>query len=204
VKENIRRLKEVGIPLTLAITPSAYMTDGEEIVRLAHEMGVPFNINSGLMSPREETGRFKADADLDVYIRMMKLRRQLQGHDVEIAEDADDLPDVADGSGEKKFGVTCGAGRSGFSVSWCGEMRPCHTFPGEAHPVLDIGFAEAWKRTNALANHFPLPLECQGCSYQRVCKFCVAEHASGAPVGHANPAICAYGKRLVCEKMVKI
>ena len=204
VTENIRRLKAVGIPLTLAITPSAYMTDGEEIVRLAHEMGVPFNINSGLMSPREETGRFKADADLDVYIRMMKLRRQLQGYDVEIAEDADDLPDVADSSGEKKFGVTCGAGRSGFSVSWCGEMRPCHTFPGEAHPVPEIGFAEAWKRTNALANSFPLPVECQGCSYQRICKFCVAEHASGAPVGHANLAICAHGKRLVCEKMVKI
>lgn len=204
VTENIRRLKDAGIPLTLAITPSAYMTDGEEIVRLAYEMGVPFNINSGLMSPREETGRSKADADLDVYINLLKLRRSLQGKALEPAEDADDLPDVADGSGEKKFGVTCGAGRSTFSVSWCGEMRPCNTFPGEAQQVLDIGFAEAWKRTNAWANGFPLPVECQGCRYQPICKHCVAEHASGAPVGHANPTICAYGKRMVQEKIVKI
>lgn len=204
VRENICRLKEAGIPLTLAITPSAYMTDGEEIVRLAHELGVSFNINSGLMAPRQETGRTKADAELDVYIRMMKLRRSLLGSAEESAEDEDDLPDVAGGTGEKKYGVTCGAGRSTFSVSWCGEMRPCNTFPGEAQQVLDIGFAEAWKRTNAWAREFPLPVECQGCSYQKICKHCVAEHASGAPTGHANPAICAYGKRLVSEKLVKI
>ena len=60
-------------PLLVAVTPNVFMTDGEAIVQLLHENGFPFQINSGLMRPREETGRALADADLDAYVAMYRL-----------------------------------------------------------------------------------------------------------------------------------
>jgi len=83
-------------------------------------------------------------------------------------------------------------------------MRPCNTFPCEAQSVLDIGFAEAWKRTNELANNYLRPAECEGCAYQGKCKHCAAEHASGAEIGHASPAICAWAQRMVAEGLLKL
>ena len=66
VMENLHRLRDAGIPLSVAATPNAFMTDGLEIVRLLYEEGFHFSINLGLMAPREETGRRTVDADVDL------------------------------------------------------------------------------------------------------------------------------------------
>lgn len=199
VMENLRRIKAAGIPLTIAVTPSAYMTDGEQILRLLFEEELPFNINAGIMQPRPETERSLADADLDSYISMLKLRSHLKGKDLTVEGDPESLPDPGGKQGEPAFGVTCGAGRSGFAIDWRGDMRPCNNFPCEGENVLTLGFGEAWRRTNQTATHFSLPTECEGCAYKDLCKHCVAEHAAGAEIGHANPSICAMGKRMVQE-----
>jgi len=95
-------------------------------------------------------------------------------------------------------------GRSGFAVDWRGEMKPCNTFPCEGESILQLGFREAWRRTNETALNYPQPAECEGCAYKSVCKHCVSEHASGAQPGHASPAICAWGRRMVAEGLLKI
>jgi len=100
--------------------------------------------------------------------------------------------------------VRCGAGRSSFAVDWQGRMRPCNTFPCEPVDVLSVGFAESWKRTNHTALHYPQPAECEGCAYKDVCKHCVAEHAAGAPTGHASPAICAWGRKMVAAGLLNL
>ena len=105
---------------------------------------------------------------------------------------------------ESTVGVRCGAGRSGFSIDWKGCMRPCNTFPCEAQSVLELGFKEAWRRTNYTANNFVLPIECEGCVYKGICKHCVAEHASGASIGHANKMNCAWTQRMVAEGLLTI
>ena len=204
VTENIRRLRALEIPVVVAVTPNGYMTDGEEIIRFLQEEMIPYAINSGLLKPREETGRDLADADLDTYINMLKLRASFRGTDLEAETDPESLPDPNVGQGSAVCGVTCGAGRSGFAVDWRGNMRPCNTFPSEGESIPDLGFREAWRRTNYTATHFPLPTECQGCAYQGVCKHCVAEHSAGAEIGHASPAICAMGKRMVTEGLMSL
>lgn len=204
VTDNIRRLLELEIPVVVSVTPNAYMTDGEEIIRFLQTEKIPYAINSGLIQPREETGRPLADADLDTYISMIKLRASFRGTDLEAETDPESLPDPNAGQGSAVCGVTCGAGRSGFSVDWQGKMHPCNTFPCEGQSVPELGFREAWHRTNYTATHFPLPTECQGCAYKDVCKHCVAEHASGAEIGHASPAICAMGKRMVSEGLMSL
>lgn len=199
VMENICRVKEAGIPMTIAITPSAYMTDAEKILRLLYEANLPFNINAGIFPPRLETGRALAEATLDTYVSILKLRSRLQGKELIVENDPESLPDPGSKQRESVFGVTCGAGRSGFAIDWRGDMRPCNNFPCVGENVLNLGLREAWRRTNDTATHFPLPMECQACAYKSVCKHCVAEHAAGAPIGHASPAVCAMGKRMVIE-----
>lgn len=204
VLENIRRLDEAQMPLQIAVTPNEFMTDGEDVIRLLHENGLHFAINAGLMQPREETGRKLSDAGLDAYVAMMKLRQALKGRPVEPDCDPESLPDPGSTTSVSEKGVRCGAGRSGFAIDWQGRMRPCNTFPCEPVEVLPLGFSEAWKRTNHTALNYPLPAECEGCAYKTICKHCVAEHASGAPAGHASPAICAWGKRMIAEGLLTI
>ena len=204
VMENIRRLNAAQIPLSIAVTPNEFMTDGEEVIRLLHEEGLTFAINAGLTPPREETGRKLADAGLDTYVAMMKLRMALKGQQLEPDCDPESLPDPGSETSTATKGVRCGAGRSGFAIDWQGRMRPCNTFPCEPVEVLELGFPEAWRRTNHTALNYPLPAECEGCAYKAVCKHCVAEHAAGAPAGHASPAICAWGQRMVSEGLLTL
>lgn len=203
VVRNIRRLRDEQFPISIAVTPNAHMTDGEKIIRFLWEEDFPFNINAGLMTPRVETGRGLADAGLDTYIRMMKLRLELKGKQLEVECDPESLPDPGGNCLDRTEGVACGAGRSGFAIDWQGGMRPCNNFPCDGENVLNLGFSEAWRRTNHTATHYPLPVECQGCAYQGLCKHCVAEHAAGAPCGHASPAVCEMGKRMVKEGLLK-
>ena len=204
VLTNIRRLKELDFPLQIAVTPNAYMDDGEDVIRLLHEEGFHFAINSGLMKPREETGRELGDAGLDTYVAMMKARLKLKGVTTEPDCDPESLPDPGSENASAERGVRCGAGRSNFAVDWKGGMHPCNNFPCETEDVLSLGFAEAWKRTNHKALNYPVPAECEGCAYKAVCKHCVAEHAAGAPAGHASPAICAWGQRMIAEGMLTL
>ena len=199
VLANLHRLRDAHIPLSIAVTPNAFMTDGTEVVRLLHEEGFYFSINAGLMAPRTETGRKVADANLDTYVSMLRLQCELLGKDIGPQCDPDSLPDPPSAAAKSERGVVCGAGRSAFSVDWQGHMRPCNTFPCEAQDVLSLGFAECWQRVNQIARNFPRPAECEGCSYKPVCKYCVSEHAAGAEIGHANPQVCQWGKRMVAE-----
>ncbi len=204
VMENLCRLRDAGIPLSIAVTPNAFMTDGEEVVRLLHAEGFHFAINAGIVTPRNETGRMREDAEVDVYAAMLKLQRKLEGKDIGPAYDADSLPDPPSAGKTPERGVRCGAGRGSFSIGWRGEMRPCNTFPCEPVDVRALGFAESWRRINRIALDYPRPAECEGCYYHPVCKHCVAEHGAGAPPGHASPLICKWGKRMVEEGIFNV
>lgn len=204
VMTNLHRLRDAGLPLSVAVTPNAFMTDGTEVVRLLHDEGFRFNINPGIIPPREETGRRTEDADVDTYVAMMKLQRELEGKIVEPECDTDSLPDPPSAGKASERGVRCGAGRCAFAVDWQGRMRPCNTFPCESADVKELGFAESWRRTNEIARNFPRPAECEDCCYHDVCKHCVSEHAAGASPGHASPQICRWGKRMVEEGLFKI
>lgn len=199
---NIRSVMAAKLPLSVVITPNPFMTDGEEIVRLIHSFGLPITINSGLMAPREETGRKKQETDVETYVSLFRLRKELQGEETEKDPDSELFENSHKSTHGQPKGVTCGAGRSAFSISWRGEMRPCNTFPAVAENVLEKGFLQAWKCINSFVKEYPLPIECEGCEYKKICKHCVAEHASEAEAGHANPAVCLWIKRLVAEGLI--
>ncbi|MBP3697542.1 MAG: radical SAM protein [Clostridia bacterium] len=202
VISNVKSIMAAKLPLSVVITPNPFMTDGEEAVRLVHSLGLPITLNSGLMTPREETGRKKQETDAETYVSLFRLRKELQGEETERDPDSESSENLRKSTTGQPKGVTCGAGRSAFSISWRGEMRPCNTFPGIAENVLEKGFLQAWKNVNSFVKEYPLPTECEGCEYKKICKHCVAEHASGAATGHANPAVCLWIKRLVAEGLI--
>lgn len=204
VMENIRRLLAYGLPLSVTVTPNAFMTDGPEIIRLVHSLGLTPQINSGLMNPREETGRSNLDADIDTYIQLHKLNRALGGQTLPTPCDEDTLPDPGGISQDIPCGVTCGAGRSGFSIGWDGTMRPCNTFPNIAENALELGFSGAWNRIHQQAIRFPLPIECTKCTYKESCGTCLAEHAAGAPIGHASPIVCAKTRKYMAQGLITL
>jgi len=205
VMTNIRYLANSGISYFIAITPNRFLLDGgERLVRLAHELGLTYSINTSLFKPREDTGRQDTVVDLEVddYIRLHLLRRKLNG--VEFSANLEcNLPMPAQ-VGRTQNGLLCSAGNSGFCLSWDGSMTPCSTFQGcEVFP-LEIGFAEAWQKIRHYCLNYPLPAECGECPYNRLCPSCVMVHSQDAPPGHASPKVCERARKLVESGLVNI
>ena len=203
VIRNIRKGHNAGLPLRIALTPNRYLgKDGEKLVQLVHGMNIPYAINAGLFEARKETGRLinEYDVELDDMMRMYHVQRELQGKVEFPGCNEETLPEINMNQREKtRYGVLCGAGRSSFSIDWKGNMYPCNVLRLGGVNVLETDFVYAWKEIHALVMNYPLPVECQECAYEDVCKKCVAEHANGADPGHANPIICRFGKRMVAE-----
>lgn len=202
IVQNITRIKEAGLPLVIAVTPSSYMMDGEEILRFLKDHEFSYQISSGLIAPRKETERDLADAGLETYVKLFRLLKEQNGILPEPECDIELLPEPGGNCDDSLIGVHCSAGRGSFAVDWRGGLLPCNAFPCKAENVIELGFDEAWKRINSIANAFPLPKECEGCSYRSECRNCVAEHASGAEIGHASRRICDWTKRMKAEGLL--
>lgn len=204
VIRQIRSIAQTKIPLTIAITPNCFLPDGgEQLIRLADELGVWYTINTNLFHPRAETGRRDDLIDLtdEQYIRLHLLRRKLRGIQATPADCELPLPAT---TGKKQKGLLCSAGNSAFHLRWDGTMIPCGSFEGiEAQPLTE-GFASAWARIHAACTEFPLPEECSGCAYRDLCPACVMAHRQGAEPGHASPALCARAQKLVASGLATL
>lgn len=206
VLANIRRAQEAGLSLFIAITPNRFLTDGgEALLKLAASLDIPYNINSCLFTPHPGTGREKDNVDMEMedYIRLYKLRAQMNGEVITPVDPAS-LPEVARQTEPQKLGLRCGAGMNAFTIQWDGAMIPCSSlFPIRESPLRD-GFQAAWNAIHEAALHFPIPAECEACEYNSVCPSCVAIHAQDAPPGHASPRRCQCARQLVESGLVRL
>ena len=168
VISNINKLREANLPLSISITPNEFMDDGVQAVRLLVGMGIPFIVNSSIMTPRNETGREVHDANLDTYVEILRTWKEITGGEVYPECDEESLPSVG-GSQESSVGVK-----------------------------------KAWEGLTVIAKNFRNPSECEGCKYYDSCKHCAVEHATGAPIGHANPSVCEWTKRMIKEGIYKL
>ena len=206
VLANIRRAQQAGLPLSIAITPNRFLSDGgEALLRLVASLDIPYNIKSCLFTPHPGTGREKDSVDMEMedYIRLYKLRAQMNGEVITPVDPAS-LPEVARQMEPQKLGLRCGAGMNAFTIQWDGAMIPCSSlFQIRESPLRD-GFQAAWNAIHEAALHFPIPAECEACEYNSVCPSCVAIHAQDAPPGHASPRRCQCARRLVESGLVRL
>lgn len=204
VMHHLQLAREAELPVAVAVTPSAFMEDAEDILRLLTEMGQHYQINSGLFEPYEETGRQgqSLDAPMETYIRLYRLQDALKGRQFDPAEDEDCLP-VPEREADGGIGLLCGAGNNSFSVDAGGRMYACDMLRECSADLLHTPFPEAWQTIRQYAKAYPRPAECEGCRLRHVCHGCVAQHAMGAEKGHASPAVCRWGRAMLKAGLVR-
>lgn len=205
VIENLRYAKESGLSISVNITPNRYMEGNiNKLITLVQSMELPFSVNSSLSEPRKETGRNfdEHDVSLDDYVRLYKHLSEVKG--LTVTPECDELPETGGKQSSEIHGFRCGGGKSSFAVVWYGAMQPCLTVQNIQANLRDKSFKECWQQVHNTVCAYPVPIECAGCPYERLCTVCVARHAEGAPLGHANPALCERAKRFVKEGLLNL
>lgn len=203
VHENIINVRDAGLSLSLAITPSIHMRDDvETLIRLAESLHVKYGVNPQLMQPRNETGRSKEDISLDDYMSIYHLLSSIHHEDLKTV-DWSEVP-KENTEGPQRYGIRCGAGRSSFAINYDGTMSPCNSLDEIKAEPLKIGFDQAWQQISNAAEKYPIPFECGDCVYQKHCLSCVAVHNSAPVQGHCDPTVCARTRRLVQEGFIPL
>lgn len=206
VIENIKRAAQAKLPLKLTLTPNPYLTleENKEVIRLAASFRLNFQINSGLITPREQTERAEGFGDLDIeaYMKFFALEKSLKG-ELLPAECTSDLPPTGAGSGEAPKGIRCGGARSSFNITWEGRMVPCNRLTHISAEPLKEGFAASWQKIHGGVMEILLPVECESCAYKYAARGCAADHINAKP-GHASPEQCKWCRAMVRSGFAKI
>ena len=205
VMAGIQRAKESHLVFEVGLTPNRYMDEyGKPLIRLLDSMQVFYSMNTGLFTPRAETGRASENHDLtlDEYVDLYRLRAHLQGKEYTPVCQADVQP-IGGVSEEKPRGFKCAGGRSSFAITWDGALQPCLMVDNIRYNLANARFSDEWKKLHHEVMEYPFPQECCGCPYQQICTVCIKQHAMGAPAGHANKALCERAQRLALEGMIK-
>ena len=198
VYENLLYLKNADFPISIAITPNAYMYDDiKNIINLVSRLNIPFSVNAMLFPPRKETGRELCDLSPDEYVKIFKLLREEDSHRMISSSEAE-LKEC-DSLEPPKVGLSCSAGRSFFNVSWNGAMSGCTNLDSMSISLLENDFATAWKLVNEDALSYVLPIECNKCEFNNLCFNCVAYRHNRNDRRHCNPEVCERTKIFVNE-----
>ena len=200
VFRNVKKAINAGLPISLTITPNAFLGENVlETLRAGKEICKSVIVNSSLFAPREETGRSgqKAGSGDELYLRIYKLKNVLDG--IETKEiDEDKLPPYGGPSHEcDECGLRCGGGRAAFVIDWKGTMMPCNRMNMIRADALREGVLSAWKKINQMVNKWPRVPECEGCAYDDVCNNCAANVLQYAEPGKQPIALCNQTKYFV-------
>lgn len=71
-------------------------------------------------------------------------------------------------------GMACRAGRSGFWLSWNGNMLPCGMFNSPKISLLEHSFEECWQFLVHEVSKIKTCSECHDCRLRNICKVCAA------------------------------
>lgn len=80
-------------------------------------------------------------------------------------------PDLSNLIGSR---VLCGAGRSGFWITWDGRMLGCGMDPSFSVNVKD-GFLSSWRKIVKHTDNILLDAQCECCKYKKICQPCAAK-----------------------------
>ena len=207
VMANICKAIDAGLPISISVTPSSFLgEDVLETIRVAKDLGREVIVNSGLFSPREETGRAEQqdDPEIDMYIRIYQLLNELDGKETKKIDLEKLPPEGGEDLNGQKRGLRCGGGRSGFIMDWRGTMIPCNRMDMIRTYPLQEGFMEAWTRLNQQVNDWPVYAGCIGCPYIHVCNTCAGNQLSFAAPGEKPEGLCKRTKRFVCSGVMQL
>lgn len=200
---SIRALTKLNIPVHVAVTPSTYMGDDViNIQRFCRDNRFWCDPSEFyLVRKRDESDKDDYELTIDEIVYLSKEQALLSG----TLEPMITAQPPCGGAGAlPPKGVICSAGMCAVSVSWDGSMHPCTMLHiGEAS-VLEMPFADAWKKTKEVAQEILLGAECVGCPYDKLCPKCPALRLTGLYTGHCDPKVCEVTKRLVAAGVKRL
>lgn len=192
VQENILKLRDAGINLCVAITPSKYLFDDiSNILNFLKKEGIFYLINPALMQANDDTGRDIEDYGLtpEQAIEIKRVVHAFEGRPFYENEKITEIPGRIECEQPARR-LPCGAGRAAFTMSWDGIMRPCAWVSDVTANVLEIGFDAAWKKINQGVTEHIVPIECETCKYLPDCFSCAIMRADPKDPMHRNPNTC--------------
>ena len=203
IYHNLEMLRESKLKTYITLTPSTFMREDIRLLQeKAKSLGLPYSINASLITPRENTGRQLEDLEIDQYIEIFKVWKELREEEL-VPIDPVELP-MENKAGTSVFGLTCGAGSSSFTIQFDGKMSPCSSLGEVTTDPLSEGFLSAWHRLNDLVSKYPMPAECTDCVYKGYCLYCPAIHNNAHNPGHCDPRICQRTKRMIQEGFIPL
>lgn len=175
----IRLLRERGVDVKMngSITPSN-AEDGDELIRLAQELKVPWKIDTYMYpASRERAGKFNQDSRLSPELAAkarVHFMEQETDHFLETAKQLIDKVKNTRPGAEGPMPMPCRAGRSSFMINWQGKMRPCVMVTHPEIPVFPQDFTSAWKQLVEETSQIRLSSKCSACRNRKLCQTCAA------------------------------
>lgn len=183
VKENIRKLRQAGVDVSLNLSITPY--NKEDLARIyADAVELDVNVRaSSYMYPSvrvngeqygcgnrldcAESAKYSVEWDLlrftpEEFAKRAEAMAKLSGIENE------GCPVEA---GE---GVRCRAGSTSFWMTWDGRMLPCGMLTTPEVKPLEIGFDAAWAEIRQKTGEIKTPAKCVSCGYKDICGACAA------------------------------
>lgn len=181
VKENIHKLKQAGVDVSLNLSITPYNQDDLPLIhRDAVDLDVNVRASSYMYPPVRLDGQFGCGNRLDP---KEAAKRGLQWDRLRMEETfpkrAEELLKLAkeekEGCGvELGQGISCRAGSTSCWVTWDGKMLPCGMMTMPVVDPLRQGFAAAWQELRERTAAVRLPGKCSGCPDRELCSVCAA------------------------------
>ena len=183
VKENIRRLRQAGVEVSLNLSITPYNKDDlAKIYRDAVELDVNVRASSymypsvrvngeqygcGNRLDCAESAKYSVDWDVlrfteEEFLARAEALMALKG----IEQEGCPL--------EEGDGVRCRAGSTAFWMTWDGKMLPCGMMTTPVVYPLEMGFDVAWEQIRSETAQIRTPAKCTNCGYKDICGACAA------------------------------
>ena len=183
VKENIRRLRQAGVDVSLNLSITPYNKD--DLARIyadAQELDVNVRCSSYMYPSVRINGeqygcasRLSCEESAKYAVEWNKLRYTPE----EFAHRAENIAKFTaiEQEGcpvEEGEGVRCRAGSTSFWMTWDGKMMPCGMMTTPVAYPLEVGFEEAWNQIRSATARIETPAKCVSCTYKEICGSCAA------------------------------
>lgn len=183
VKENIRRLRQAGVEVSLNLSITPYNKDDLALIyRDAVELDVNVRASSYMYPSVRVNGeqygcgnRLSCTESAQYSVEWDVLRFTEE----EFAARAEALMALKgiEQEGcplEEGEGVRCRAGSTAFWMTWDGRMMPCGMLTTPVAYPLEVGFDAAWEQIRAETAKIRTPAKCTSCGYKDICGACAA------------------------------
>lgn len=199
----LKLLKERGLPVEVAVTPSTWLKDDyKNILLCIKDLGLPYKVNAALIEPREGVDRDSSYLTDEEQIELLRQRREVSNTEIVIPEQEAPVPGCSDGVCVK--GMPCNAGTIRFVIDGKGNMMPCMAVPEVSISALENDFVTCWNLIHKKMEDVLQPAECQNCLYKKHCPVCPAVRYDGLYSGKCDSRLCQLQVKKYRAGVIKI